>query len=231
MNQNTIYVGIDVDDLHYHASALNPSTGEMLNFDCRPTLKGLVGQLEKVRGHFGAVQLKLFYEASTLASRCRGYDYDVIAPSNSPRWGGARHPRYDDPHCATAGRAILDVDTERPLEALCPGLRCEAFCRRPLSSRRQQVMLCSPTARLMASPHPSPAAPGPKRKLMKYRLKSPSTDERQKYGVFSVRALSRPWLVHARLRLRFVQPIATAMDFSPARRPATPVLSQHPGCR
>ena len=64
MNQNTIYVGIDVDDVRYHGSALNPSTGEMLNFDCRPTLKGLVGQLEKVRGPFGAVQTKLCYEAS-----------------------------------------------------------------------------------------------------------------------------------------------------------------------
>ena len=42
MNQNTIYVGIDVDDVRYHVSALNPSTGEMLDFDCRPTLKGLV---------------------------------------------------------------------------------------------------------------------------------------------------------------------------------------------
>ncbi len=50
MNQNTIYVGIDVDDVRYHGSALNPSTGEMLDFDCRPTLKGLVGQLERVRG-------------------------------------------------------------------------------------------------------------------------------------------------------------------------------------
>ncbi|MGB5641335.1 MAG: hypothetical protein WBM63_19690, partial [Sedimenticolaceae bacterium] len=47
---------------------------------------------------------------------------------------------------------------------------------------------------------------------MKYWLKSPSSDERQKYSVFSVRALSRRWLVHARLCLRFLQPIATAME-------------------
>ncbi len=40
VNQNTIYIGIDVDDVRYHGSALNPSTGEMLDFDCRPALKG-----------------------------------------------------------------------------------------------------------------------------------------------------------------------------------------------
>ncbi len=64
MNQHTIYVGIDVDDIRYHGSALIPSTGEMLDFDCRPTLKGLAGQLEKVRGGFGVVQMKLCYRAS-----------------------------------------------------------------------------------------------------------------------------------------------------------------------
>ena len=49
MNQNIVHVGIDVDDVRYHGCALNPGTGEMLEFHCRPTLKGLVGQLEKVR--------------------------------------------------------------------------------------------------------------------------------------------------------------------------------------
>ncbi len=49
MNQNVIYVGIDVDDVRYHGSALDRRTGEVLDFQCRPTLKGLVPQLEKVR--------------------------------------------------------------------------------------------------------------------------------------------------------------------------------------
>ena len=40
--------------------------------------------------------------------------------------------------------------------------------------------------------------------------------------------VSRLWLVHARLDLSFLQPIAQAMDFSPARRPAAPVRRQHP---
>lgn len=64
MRQNVVYVGIDVDDVHYHDCALDPGTGEALGFQCRPTLKGLVGQLEKVRGHLGGAHLKLCYEAS-----------------------------------------------------------------------------------------------------------------------------------------------------------------------
>ncbi len=30
MKQNIIYVGLDVDDVHYHGSALNKQTGEVL---------------------------------------------------------------------------------------------------------------------------------------------------------------------------------------------------------
>ncbi len=43
MNQNVVYVGIDVDDVSYHASALDRRTGEVLDFRCRPTLKGSGG--------------------------------------------------------------------------------------------------------------------------------------------------------------------------------------------
>ncbi len=42
MNQNVIYVGVDVDDKRYHGSALDKRTAEVLDFQCRPTLKGLV---------------------------------------------------------------------------------------------------------------------------------------------------------------------------------------------
>jgi hypothetical protein len=47
MKQNIIHIGLDVDDTQYHGSALNKSTGEVLDFKCRPTLKGLMGQLDK----------------------------------------------------------------------------------------------------------------------------------------------------------------------------------------
>jgi len=45
IKQTILYVGLDVDDTRYHGSALNKNTGEVIDFQCRPTLKGLVGQL------------------------------------------------------------------------------------------------------------------------------------------------------------------------------------------
>ena len=59
MSQNVIYVGIDVDDVHYHGSALDKATGDVLEFQCRPTLKGLVDQLKKVREYFGGGKLRV----------------------------------------------------------------------------------------------------------------------------------------------------------------------------
>ncbi len=59
MNQKVIYVGIDVDDERYHGSALDKRAGEVLDFQCRATLKGLVGQLKIVQGYFGGLQFKL----------------------------------------------------------------------------------------------------------------------------------------------------------------------------
>lgn len=63
MGPNMVYVGTDVDDVRYQGCALNPGIGEMLDFHCRPTLQGLGGQLERVRGHFDPVQMRLCYEA------------------------------------------------------------------------------------------------------------------------------------------------------------------------
>jgi len=94
MSQNVIYVGIDVDDVRYHVSALDQSTGEVLDFHCRATLRGLVQRLEKVREYFGAEQLKVCYEASYVGFSLqrdladRGYCCDVVAPSSIPRRGG-----------------------------------------------------------------------------------------------------------------------------------------------
>ncbi len=94
MGRNVIYVGVDVDDVRYHGCALDPRTGEVLAFHCRPTLKGLVGQLEKVAEYFGDVELKLCYEASYVGFALqrdlqrRGYDCEVVAPSSIPRRAG-----------------------------------------------------------------------------------------------------------------------------------------------
>ena len=64
MHANVIYVGIDVDDVRYHGAALNRHTGEVLEFNCRPTLQGLAGLLDKLHRYFGGSQLQLCYEAS-----------------------------------------------------------------------------------------------------------------------------------------------------------------------
>ena len=94
MNRNVVYVGIDVDDVQYHGSALDRQTGEVLSFQCRPTLKGLIGQLDNVRKHFGGVALKLCYEASYVGFSLqrdlaeRGYPCEVVSPSSIPRRAG-----------------------------------------------------------------------------------------------------------------------------------------------
>lgn len=73
---------------------LNKATGEGLDFRARPTLKGLVGQLEKVQEYFGDTKLKLCYEASYVGFslqrdlRKRAYECEVVAPSSIPRRAG-----------------------------------------------------------------------------------------------------------------------------------------------
>jgi hypothetical protein len=47
MNRNIRHVGLDVDDTQYHGSAFNKETGEVIDFRCRPTLKGLLTQLDR----------------------------------------------------------------------------------------------------------------------------------------------------------------------------------------
>jgi hypothetical protein len=60
---------------------LDRKTGEVLTFQCRLTLKGLVRQLDEVRKHFGVIEIKLCYEASYVGFSLhrdlveRGYPY------------------------------------------------------------------------------------------------------------------------------------------------------------
>jgi hypothetical protein len=94
MSANVVYVGIDVDDVQSHGSALDRQTGEVLSFQCRPTLKGLIGQLDKVCKHFGGVELKPCYEASYVGFSLqrdlaeRGFPCEVESPSSIPRRAG-----------------------------------------------------------------------------------------------------------------------------------------------
>ena len=64
MNQNILHVGLDVDDTQYHGSAFNKESGEVIDFRCRPTLKGLLTQLDKLQHHFRGCSIRLCYEAS-----------------------------------------------------------------------------------------------------------------------------------------------------------------------
>jgi transposase len=94
MNKKVVYVGLDVDDTQYHGAALNKATGELFNFKCRPTLKGLLGQLAKVHKQFPRHVVYVVYEASYIgftlqrALNDKGVHCDVAAPSSIPRQGG-----------------------------------------------------------------------------------------------------------------------------------------------
>ena len=66
MKQTLIYVGLDVDDTQYHGSAFDQHTGAGLDFHCRPTLKRLLRQLEKLRRHFSGCAIRVCDEASYL---------------------------------------------------------------------------------------------------------------------------------------------------------------------
>ena len=93
MNKKVIYIGLDVDDTQYHGAAFDKGAGEIVSFKCRPTLKGLIAQLEKMQKYFETDSLKLCYEASYIGHCLQrdlmqaGYDCDVISPGSIPRKG------------------------------------------------------------------------------------------------------------------------------------------------
>lgn len=103
MNQTLIHVGLDVDDTQYHGSALNKDTGEIIDFKCRPTLKGLLDQLTKLGKHFSGSTLTLCYEASYVGYSLqrdlaeKGYRCEVVAPTSipSPRGKQIKTDRID----------------------------------------------------------------------------------------------------------------------------------------
>ena len=94
MNKKIVHIGLDVDDTQYHGAALNKATGELFHFKCRPTLKGLLGQLTKVGKQFPKHVLQVVYEASYIGFTLqrdltdKGIHCEVVAPSSIPRQGG-----------------------------------------------------------------------------------------------------------------------------------------------
>ena len=101
MKKNIMYVGLDVDDSHYHGAGFDKLTGEAVSFKCRPTLKGLIRQLEKLEVYFPDGSLRLCYEASYIGYSLQrdlaasGYHCDVIAPGSIPRKGGSKSVKTD----------------------------------------------------------------------------------------------------------------------------------------
>jgi transposase len=108
MTRNILHVGLDVDDTQYHGSAFNKDTGEVIDFRCRPTLNGLLTQLDKLQGHFRGLSIRLCYEASYVGfclerDLCaHGWHCDVVAPSSvpSPRGKAVKTDRIDAGHLA-----------------------------------------------------------------------------------------------------------------------------------
>jgi len=58
MNHTIIYIVLDVDDTQYHGLALDKHTCEVIDFKCRPILKGLLSRLERLDQHFPGRTLK-----------------------------------------------------------------------------------------------------------------------------------------------------------------------------
>lgn len=94
MSNKIIYIGLDVDDQNFHGTAFIQVTGEIIEFKCRPNIKGLLNQLEKLSTKFKDFKFKICYEATyigfTLQRDLIAKDYfcEVIAPSSIPRVHG-----------------------------------------------------------------------------------------------------------------------------------------------
>ena len=94
MKKKIVHVGLDVDDTQYHGAALNKATGELIHFKCRPTLKGLLGQLSKVGKQFPRHVIQVVYEASYIGFILqrdltdKGVHCEVVAPSSIPKQRG-----------------------------------------------------------------------------------------------------------------------------------------------
>jgi transposase len=96
MNQKIIHIGLDVDDNAFHGCAFDRETGELRNFKCRPTAKGLSHQLDKIQEQYPQDRLQICYEATYLGFSLQrdltklGYHCEVICPNSIPRIRGNR---------------------------------------------------------------------------------------------------------------------------------------------
>ena len=110
MKQNIIHIGLDVDNTQYHGSAFNKKTGEVIDFKNRPTLKGLLQQLDRMARHFEGYKIKLCYEASYIGYCLRrGKVYFFQAIKN-----GLRPEKNPEQFAQLLQRAIDTQETSVP---------------------------------------------------------------------------------------------------------------------
>ena len=150
MSKSVIYVGVDVDDKSFHFSAFFPTTGEMLEYKTRPTLKSLVSKLAEIKSKFPEYSLKICYEATYIGYSLQrdlvknNYDCVVIAPSSIPKVHGnqIKTDRIDAGKLAqfyaTGVLTIVnvpdaDIETDRDL------LRTRQFILKQLSEIRTHI--------------------------------------------------------------------------------------------
>lgn len=94
MIDKIIYIGLDVDDQNFHGTAFNPFDGEIVEFKCRPNIKGLLNQLLKLKKKFQGHNFKICYEATYIGFtlqrdlEAKGHTCEVIAPNSIPRVKG-----------------------------------------------------------------------------------------------------------------------------------------------
>jgi transposase len=150
MKENIIYVGVDVDDQSFHGSALIPATGELLDFKCRPNVKGLCNQLQILKDKFPKLEIKVCYEATYIGFTLQrdlsahGYFCEVIAPSSIPRVHGnqIKTDRIDASKLAqfyASGILTIVTPPEPEMEADRDLMRSREFMLHQLSEIRTHI--------------------------------------------------------------------------------------------
>jgi transposase len=92
MNEQILFIGVDVDDKAFHGGAISQDGKSESDFKCKPTAGALVQRLKKYCEQ--GFMVKVCYEATFLGFslyrqlRESGFECDVIAPSLVPRKAG-----------------------------------------------------------------------------------------------------------------------------------------------
>lgn len=150
MTNDIVYIGLDVDDQASHGAVLKASTGEVVEFKCRPTIKGLCDELEKLQSRFLNCVFKVCYEATYLGFtlkrdlEARGYLCAVVAPSSIPRVHGnqIKTDRIDASNLAqffAAGLLTIIATPHREMEKDRDLMRSRQFILHQLSEIRTHI--------------------------------------------------------------------------------------------